>query len=55
MNQREADEVAIRNLVANADAFQNDVERFASLLTEDVVIVNIAGIRVSGRDPSRRP
>ena len=50
MKERELDEAAIRQLVADADAFQSDVEQFTGLLNEDVVIVNIVGIRVAGRD-----
>jgi len=53
-DSRSRDEAAIRQLVAEADAFQSDTERFAALLTEDVVIVNIAGIRITGRDEFRR-
>jgi uncharacterized protein (TIGR02246 family) len=53
MSKRSQDEADIRQLVARADASQADVERFTSLLTEDVVIVNIAGIRVVGRDNFR--
>jgi uncharacterized protein (TIGR02246 family) len=47
-------EAEIRQLVADADAFQSDVEQFTALLTQDVVIVNIAGIRVIGKDEFRR-
>jgi uncharacterized protein (TIGR02246 family) len=43
-------EVAIRQLVADAEAFQNTTDRFTELLTEHVVVVNIAGIRVMGKD-----
>ena len=50
MSKRSQEDADVRQLVARADAFQADVERFTSLLTEDVVIVNIAGIRVVGRD-----
>ena len=54
MNERELDEAAIRELVADADTFQSDVEQFTALLTENVVIVNIVGIRVAGRDEFRQ-
>ena len=42
--------IAIRGVVADAERLQNDVEGFTSLLTQDVVIVNIAGRRVRGWD-----
>jgi uncharacterized protein (TIGR02246 family) len=41
---------AIRGVVADAERLQNDLEGFTSLLTQDVVIVNIAGRRVRGWD-----
>jgi uncharacterized protein (TIGR02246 family) len=47
------DEAAIRQLVADSQTYQSDVERFTALLTEDVAIVNIAGIRVLGREAFR--
>lgn len=43
------DETAIHQLVADANAYQSDPERLMALHTEDVVIVNLAGIRVLGR------
>ncbi len=45
----ENDEAAVPRLLADAEAFQNDTEQPTALLTEQVVIVNIAGIRVTGR------
>ena len=47
------EENAIRALLREAEATQNDVERFLALHTEDTVIVNIAGIRLLGRDALR--
>ena len=47
------DVAAIEQLIADADRLQGDVEQFTALLTEDVVIVNIAGIRVAGREEFR--
>jgi uncharacterized protein (TIGR02246 family) len=47
---RDREETAIRQLIAEAEMHQTDVERFLPLHTEDVVIVNIAGIRLLGRD-----
>lgn len=44
------DDHAVRGVVAETDRLQNDTEGFTRLLTEDVVIVNIAGRRVQGRD-----
>lgn len=44
------DEAAVRRLVAEADAYQSDVEQFLALHTAEVVLVNIAGRRVLGRD-----
>lgn len=42
--------VAIRQLVADAEKYQNDLEPFVALHTADAIIVNIAGRRVLGRD-----
>ena len=47
------EENAIRALLREAEATQNDVERFLALHTKDTVIVNIAGIRLLGRDALR--
>ena len=49
----ERDVAAIREVIAAAGRFQNDVEPFLALHTEDAVIVNIAGIRVLGRQALR--
>ena len=48
------EEAAIRALIAEAEAHQNDVERFIPLHTQDAVIVNIAGIRLLGREALRQ-
>jgi uncharacterized protein (TIGR02246 family) len=48
------DDSLIRELIAAAEASQNDVEPFIALHAPDVVIVNIAGVRVLGRDDLRR-
>lgn len=45
-----ADLAAIRQLVADASAFQNDVDRFIPLHTADATVVNFGGRRVAGRD-----
>jgi uncharacterized protein (TIGR02246 family) len=44
---------AIRALVEEAATVQSDVDGFMRLLTEDVVIVNIAGRRVLGKAAMR--
>lgn len=48
--QRDAASEAITELVAAAVRHQSDLEPFLALHTDDVVIVNIAGRRVLGRD-----
>ena len=50
---RSTDEQAIRQLIADAEKHQSDVEPFLSLHTEDVVLVNIAGILVLGKQALR--
>jgi uncharacterized protein (TIGR02246 family) len=54
LTTQEQDIAAIRQLVADAETFQSDTERFTNLLTPDFVIVNIAGIRLLGREPVRQ-
>ena len=49
----ETDITAIRDLIAAAERHQNDVEPFLALHTENAIIVNIAGIRLLGRDALR--
>lgn len=49
----DADEAAIRSLVAALDDAQGDVDRFTALLLDDVVVVNVAGVRVQGREAFR--
>jgi uncharacterized protein (TIGR02246 family) len=44
---------AIRALVDEAATVQSDTDGFMRLLTDDVVIVNIAGRRVIGKEPMR--
>lgn len=44
------DERAIRDLVAQAQALQNDADGLPALHTEQAVIVNVAGRRLLGRD-----
>ena len=45
---------AIRQVVAEAEKYQSDLDRFIALHTPDVVLVNIAGRRVLGRDALQR-
>jgi uncharacterized protein (TIGR02246 family) len=49
----EQDLTAIRALVAAADRHQSDVEEFVALHHPDLVLVNIAGRRVLGRETLR--
>ncbi len=46
----EADENAIRDLVAQAQESQSDPEALMALHTAETVIVNLAGRRVLGRE-----
>ncbi|TQN31554.1 uncharacterized protein (TIGR02246 family) [Haloactinospora alba] len=46
----EGDQTAIRELVSQAQEWQNTPEHLLSLHTPDVVIVNLAGRRVLGRE-----
>ncbi|PSK97870.1 uncharacterized protein (TIGR02246 family) [Haloactinopolyspora alba] len=50
---RDDDRAAIRQVVAEAEKHQNDLEAFLALHTADAMIVNIAGRRVLGRDDIR--
>ncbi len=50
VHDRASSLAAIESLVAQANEHQNDPDRFVPLHTRDVSIVNVAGIRVSGRD-----
>lgn len=47
---QDQDLVAIRDLVADAERLQNDVDGYTQLLTQDMAIVNIMGRRVRGWD-----
>jgi uncharacterized protein (TIGR02246 family) len=48
------DVTAIRDLVAAVDRHQSDVEEFVALHHPDLVLVNIAGRRVLGRQALRK-
>jgi len=52
-DSRTRNEAAIRQLVLDTVEFQSNTDRFTALLTEDVVLVNLAGIRVIGREELR--
>jgi uncharacterized protein (TIGR02246 family) len=47
--QKEETEL-IRKLVDDVSGYKKDPERFSQLFTQHAVIVNVAGIRVSGKD-----
>lgn len=47
---RDQDITLIRQLVNDAERFQNDPDKFAQLLSENVHLVNVAGFRVTGKD-----
>lgn len=47
---QEAETIAIRQLVADAQKHQNDLDQFVPLHTADTSIVNFMGRRVLGRD-----
>jgi uncharacterized protein (TIGR02246 family) len=47
------DLTAVRDLVAAADRHQSDVEEFVALHHPDLILVNIAGRRVLGREALR--
>ncbi|CAN5852209.1 hypothetical protein BH24ACT6_BH24ACT6_14120 [soil metagenome] len=49
MTTNEIDAAAIRQVVAEAQEAQNDVDRLMALHTDDTAIVNIAGRRVLGK------
>jgi uncharacterized protein (TIGR02246 family) len=49
-NDQEAEIIAIRQVVADAQTHQNDPGRFIPLHTADTSVVNFGGRRVLGRD-----
>jgi uncharacterized protein (TIGR02246 family) len=48
--EHESEIIAVRQVVADAQRFQSDPDRFISLHTDDASIVNLVGRRVLGRD-----
>jgi uncharacterized protein (TIGR02246 family) len=50
MDEQAQDTQSIEQVVVDAEQFQSDPEKFSQLLTSDVVLVNVAGIRLVGRD-----
>ena len=50
MDEQAQDILSIEQVVADAERFQSDPEKFSQLLTLDVVLVNVVGIRLIGRD-----
>ncbi len=49
-NKREEEVQSINQLIADAERFQNDPDKYSQLHTEDAIIVNVAGRRIIGRD-----
>ena len=47
------DVAALEQLVADAERFQSDTDRFVELLTDDYIVVNIVGRRVQGKSEAR--
>ena len=47
---KEKDIEFIKQLVADAEQFQNDPDEYSQLHTEEAIITNIAGHRIIGRD-----
>ena len=54
MDADEQDRHAIEEVVAGSERFQSDPEAFSQLLTEEVTLINVVGVRLSGRDTVRR-
>jgi uncharacterized protein (TIGR02246 family) len=45
---------AIEEVVADAERFQSDPEAFCQLLTREVTLINVVGVRLNGRDTVQR-
>lgn len=54
MDTDEQDRHAIEEVVADAERFQSDPEAFTQLLTHEVTLINVVGVRLNGRDTVRR-
>lgn len=50
INEREQEIELIRKLVDDVSGYQKDPEGFSQLFTQQAVIVNVAGIRITGKD-----
>jgi uncharacterized protein (TIGR02246 family) len=50
INEREQEIELIRKLVDDVSGYKKDPEGFSQLFTPQAVIVNVAGIRVTGKD-----
>lgn len=49
-DEKEQDRNSIKQLVADAEKFQNDPNEYTQLHTEDTIIINVAGRRITGRE-----
>ncbi|GAA5064710.1 hypothetical protein GCM10025751_54660 [Haladaptatus pallidirubidus] len=49
-NEREEDIRSVKQLIADAERFQDNPDKYSQLHTEDTIIVNVAGRRIVGRD-----
>jgi uncharacterized protein (TIGR02246 family) len=54
MVTNEQDLRAIEGVVADAERFQSDPEAFSQLLTQEVTLINVVGVRLNGRGTVRR-
>ena len=54
MDTSETDLHAIEEVVADSERFQSDPEAFSQLLTQEITLINVVGIRLNGRDTVRR-
>jgi len=50
MDASEQDPHAIEEVVAESERFQSDPEAFCQLLTQEVTMINVVGVRLHGRD-----
>lgn len=55
MDTNAQDRHAIEAVVADSERFQNDPEAFCQLLTQEVTLINVVGVRLNGRDTVQRP
>lgn len=48
-SEQEHDILLIKQVVADAEKFQSDSENFSQLLTQNATIVNVVGLRITGK------